>query len=241
MYKELKPSKELRRLIDSFWTFSGNKAPETYKILPDNCVDVIFDFTNNSVFVSGVMSNYQIRELAAESNLLGIRFKVENFSSITPLPLSETRNLRIELSQVIPTCQTTILAQINDLLTISDKVDLLENFVAELVNTAHRQHDHLILSIAEKIRIAKGSISVQHIADSNFISLRQLERRFKEYIGLSLKEYSRIIRFIHTQKAISSSPEKSLLEIAFDMGFFDHSHLAYEFKRISGENPSYFR
>ncbi len=241
MYKELKPSKGLRRLIDSFWTFSGNKAPESYKVLPDNCVDVIFDFTNNSVFVSGVMSNYQTRELAADANLIGIRFRVENFSSITPLPLSETRNLRIELSQVVPTYQTTILEQLDDLPTINSKISLLENFAADRLNALNRQRDHLILSIVGMIQSAKGSISVQHIADSNFISLRQLERRFKEYIGLSLKEYSRIVRFIHTQKAISSSPEKSLLEIAFDMGFFDHSHLAYEFKRISGENPSYFR
>lgn len=241
MYQELKPSKRLQPVIDSFWTFSGNETPERYKVLPDNCVDIIFDFTTKQAFVSGVMSNYQIRKLDAEANLLGIRFKVENFSSITPLPLSKTRNLRIELSQVIPVYETRILEHLTDLQTISDKISWLESFAAGLVNTRNRPSDPLILSIAGKIRSANGSISVQYLADSNFISLRQLERRFKEYIGLRIKEYSRIVRFNHTQQVIFNSPEKSLLEIAFDTGFFDHSHLAYECKRISGENPSYFR
>lgn len=241
MYKELKPSKGLQSVIDSFWIFSGNQAPEVYKVLPDNCVDIIFDFTTKRVFMSGVMSNYQIRKLGAEANLLGMRFKVENFSRITPLPLSKTRNLRIELSQVFPIYEPTILEQLNDLLTVSDKIEWLENFTAELLNTRNRRSDPLIMSIAQTVRSAKGCISIQDLADANFISLRQLERRFKEYIGLTLKEYSRIVRFNHTQNVILNSPEKSLLEIAFDTGFFDHSHLAYECKRISGENPSYFR
>ncbi len=50
MYKEIKPSKESATVIDSFWTFSGNKELESFKVFPDNCVDLIVDSQQNKAF-----------------------------------------------------------------------------------------------------------------------------------------------------------------------------------------------
>ncbi len=241
MYKEIKPSIGLDKVIDSFWTFSGNKESESFKILPDSCTDLIFDFTKNKSFVSGVMTNYQFRKLAISSDIIGIRFRTENFGLMTKTPLTETKNLRIELKQVMPNYQSNILAQLNDFSSINDRIDSLENFVIKTISGLNKNEDLIILSIAESIRFSKGNINIQNLANSNFISLRQLERRFKNYIGLTIKEFSSIVRFNSAKTVISNLKKTSLLEIAFDMGFFDHSHMTNEFKRISGENPSHFR
>ncbi|WP_431137398.1 AraC family transcriptional regulator [Psychroserpens mesophilus] len=241
MYQEIKPSKGLDDLIDSFWTFSKNKTSENFKVLPDTCADLIFDLNQNKGFLSGVMTNYQRMELATESNLIGIRFKTEKFGSLSKIPLNETKNLRVELSQIFPTKNLVSLNQLNELETITDKVNFLENFIETSFRENYERQDQMILSVTKNIRLFNGVVNIGDLAKSHHISLRQLERRFKNYIGLTLKEFANIVRFKNAKKTIATSTDMSLLEIAFDMGFFDNSHMTYEFKRISGENPNCFR
>jgi transcriptional regulator GlxA family with amidase domain len=66
-----------------------------------------------------------------------------------------------------------------------------------------------------------------------------LERNFKKLIGLSPKEYSNIIRFQNALSLIkNSSQRRSLLDIAFECGYYDHSHLSNEIKQKTGLSPS---
>ena len=241
MYQEIQSSERLKNIIDSFWTFSKNETMENFKVLPDNCADLIFDFKQNKGFLSGVMTKYQLRELATASDLIGIRFKTENFGCLSQIPLNETKNLRVEISHIFPKTSLDILNKLNDLESLNAKIAFLENFVETTFEQNSTKQDQLILSVSQNIRSQNGIVNISDLAKSHHISLRQLERRFKKYIGLTLKEFSNIVRFHNTKKSIATLTEASLLEIAFDMGFFDHSHMTYEFKRISGNSPSYFR
>lgn len=67
--------------------------------------------------------------------------------------------------------------------------------------------------------------------------IRQLERNFKKHIGLSPKEYSNIIRFQNALSLIKNE-NRSLLDIALECGYYDHSHLVNEIKRNTGFPPS---
>jgi AraC-like DNA-binding protein len=241
MYQEIKPSEGIDNIIDSFWTFSKNKTREQFKVLPDTCTDLIFDLNQNKTFLSGIMANYQLTELAAESNLIGVRFKIEKFGVLSKIPLDETKNMRIELSEIFSTKNLNTLNQLTDFEKIKDKIDFLENFIETSFKQNAQRNDQIVFSVTQNIRRLKGIINVEDLAKSHNISLRQLERRFKSYIGLTIKEFSNIVRFNNAKKSIATTTKTSLLDIAFDMGFFDHSHMNYEFKRISGENPSFFR
>ncbi len=241
MYQEIRPSKRCNHLIDSFWTFSTTEVGECFKVLPDTCVDLIFDLTKNKGFVSGIMSNFQMIKVAKKSDLIGVRLKTENFGSLCKRPLYETKNLRTELSQIVSVCEEYTTSQLNHREETVDKVQFLESLVLTSLYKNYQRQDNLVLSVAQKIRSLKGNIDIGSAAIAHNISLRQLERRFKNYIGLTIKEFSNVVRFNHTKKLIKSLTETSLLEIAFDSGFFDHAHMHHEIKRISGENPSYFR
>jgi len=241
MYQEVKPSEHLNSMIDCYWIFSDNEVCEKFKVLPDTCADLIFDLNQDHGFISGVMSRFQHLELAAESDLIGIRFRTENFGSLSKIPLSETKNLRVELSEIFSPNKLISLEELKDLETVSDKIIFLENYIATSFKENCERQDKMIISVAKNIRSHQGNINIKDLARSNHLSQRQVERRFKSYIGLTIKEFSNIVRFNYAKKTIASLTETSLLEIAFDMGFYDHSHMNYEFKRVSGENPSYFR
>lgn len=241
MYQEIKPSSQNNGLIDSFWTFSGSEASESFKVLPDNCIDLIFDLSQNQAFVSGVMSKYQLRKLSPNSNLIGARFKVEKFSALSNVPLTETKNLRVDFTEVIPQYNPTILDRLCDQLHVNNQLSFIEGYITKLFAQLDQKQDELILLVAASIRLSKGIVDIRELAKTNHISSRQLERRFKKHVGLTMKEFSNVARFSNTKAAISSLADTSLLKIAFSTGFFDHSHMNYEFKRIAGESPNHFR
>ena len=204
-------------------------------------MDLIFDFNQNKGFLSGIMTNYQIRELASESDLIGVRFKSEKFGFLSKIPLCETRNLRVELNEIFPTKILPSLNQLSDFKQTADRITFLENLIGILYKLNFQTQDPMVLSVAQDIRSLHGIVNVGDLVKSQHISLRQLERRFKSYIGVTLKEFAKMVRFKNAKKSITNSKATSLLEIAFYTGFFDHSHMTNEFKRISGEPPSSFR
>ena len=128
MYKEIKPSKAIDHVIDTFWTFSENKSSESFKVLPDTCTDLIFDLKHNKGFLSGAMTQYQSPELMKDSELIGIRFKIEKFSSLSKTPLHYTKNLRVELNETFSSKYLEPLNRPGDFEKLNHKIKFLENF-----------------------------------------------------------------------------------------------------------------
>lgn len=94
-------------------------------------------------------------------------------------------------------------------------------------------------SVIQDIHSTNGQISIDELSKRNFKTVRQLERNFKKLVGLSPKEYSNIIRFQNALNIIKNSDEnRSFLDIAFECGYYDHSHLTNEIKRYTGLSPS---
>ena len=241
MYQEIQVPLHLEHLVDAFWTFSSSQKVEAFKIFPDSCTDLIFDLEGNQAFVSGVMTKFQVHKLEQPSNLIGIRFKTENFGRISNVPAVETRNQRLEVKDVLPNFRSSMMEQLNACSSIENKLLLIARFVAHSIHLPKPNKDRLLLQIAQQIRSSSGKVNIKALAKTSCLSLRQLERRFKKSIGLSPKEFASIVRFRQTKQLIAQFPKKNIQEIAYDMGFFDPAHLSNEFKRIAGENPSYFR
>jgi len=241
MYQEIKPLNNTNHSIQSFWVFKQNKENIAFKVMPDNCVDLIIDLNQNKGFISGIMTHYQNRELGENSNIIGIRFKAETFPYLSKIPLSATKNHLIEFSNVNLDWNSTMIEELNEFDALLEKIAYLERFFTIQQNKTDYTQDALILSVIKEIRKVKGKVNIKALSKSNFISIRQLERRFKKCVGITLKEFSNITRFQHAKKVISKSKQTSLLEIAFDTGYYDHAHMNNDFKRISGKNPSAFR
>lgn len=241
MYREIKPSKNLNQIIDSFWVLNTKDSTECFDVLPDSCTDLIFDINNDNAFVSGAMCSFQNRKIENNSSLLGVRFNSEHFAFLSNIPLIEIKNSRVELSNILSNETANSLLPFKDLETEIERVIFLENFVLDEHHKGYSKRDSIVSSVVQNIRSMKGAVVIEQIAKQHHISLRQLERRFRRSIGLTMKEFSRVIRFINSKRAIETQKSTSLLEIGFNSGFFDHAHMNFEFNRISGKNPSFYR
>ena len=124
--------------------------------------------------------------------------------------------------------------------TDAHRVKLLEHaLMAKLLDKM--RVDSISEFSVHRLLATRGSASVQRMASECGLSQRQLERKFKETVGIAPKLLAQIIRFRQTQTAIRQSAEKGLTVIAYECGYFDHAHMTREFNRFAGLSPSFFR
>ncbi len=246
-YKEYKPSKELENLIESFWV-SNTYQTTVQKILPDGCADIIFNFSDENDFIqkrriiiSGMMTKHIDIKLNSNSSLFGIRFKTGQLSRLTKHPLFEIKDKTVDASEIIKELKFLNLELLAKQTNIKDKINLIENFILTVLSNKKNNSDLITNSVIDLISNSQQKVKIKNIAKYYNISLRQLERKFNTSVGVTLKEFTKIIRFKNTTKYIATNPQKSLLHIAFDNGYYDHSHLTNEFKQIAGKLPTEFR
>lgn len=238
-YKQFKPHPDLADYIDAFWIVEGQQCSKT-TILPDNCVDLIFNLGDDCKTDQGVLTmqsgkSYLVGTMTAssesflhsENKLIGVRFKPAAFSSFYSFAsLKEVTDKAIGFEQSL----APDLAKIEQ----HSFSYLNKFFLNRLTGPKHN-----LSTVIEDIEAANGQISIDNLVKRNHVTARQLERNFQRYIGISPKEFANIVRFRFAYSKIKNNKDQdSLLSIALDCGYYDHAHLTNEMKRYTGLTPS---
>lgn len=102
-----------------------------------------------------------------------------------------------------------------------------------------------VIEINTKVKAAidyiqknKGNVTVNDIERNCFITLRSLQRYFKEYIGLSPQEYAKIFRFKCLMNYIKENPEVSWTKLCEENGYYDQAHLTRYFTKYMKIKPN---
>lgn len=240
-HKEIKPCPELAPFIHSFWELKGeDKDRQWERNFPDGCPGLVINLGDNCItdngalamehgktYVVGAMTSFKDSFISADTHLSGVCIKPGTFSNLyTYAPQVEITNNTIAFDNARAFDFEKI---------IKDPFSYLNRFFIDRITHKHKP----LQPVIEDIHQANGRLSIHEIARRNHTTVRQLERNFRIHIGLTPKEYSNIIRFQHALAVIKKSAEaRSLSDIAFECGFYDHSHLTSEIKRNTGLAPS---
>lgn len=240
-YKKIKPYKELAHLIHFYWELKGTENEKQWeRVFPDGCAGIILNLGNKCLtdngalsmefgktYVVGAMNSFKDSFIDNDTHLIGVCLKPATFA-----------NFYRYASQDELTNDTVELEKSNSFRVdkaFENPFTYFDHFYSERIKTKVNQ----LHAVINHIHSSNGTISIYDLAKRNFTTVRQLERNFKKFIGLSPKEYSNIIRFQHALSLIKDSkPNRSLLDIAFECGYYDHAHLSNEIKRNTGLSPS---
>jgi AraC-like DNA-binding protein len=81
---------------------------------------------------------------------------------------------------------------------------------------------------------SSGQSSVDALATETGWSRRHLERRFRDELGLGVKEAARVLRFERTVAVLDQRPANGYAGLAAECGFYDQAHMANEWRRLAG-------
>jgi transcriptional regulator GlxA family with amidase domain len=119
------------------------------------------------------------------------------------------------------------------------RVKLASDFLEARLKNAKTGYLNIFSSI-KAISSSCQVTSLKALTDNSFLSVRQFERRFKEFSGFSPKLFLRITRFNSVLN--KNFQNKSMTQIAHEYGYYDQSHFIHDFQKFSGYNPKeYFK
>lgn len=92
----------------------------------------------------------------------------------------------------------------------------------------------------QSILLTQGQVKVSELATQERISVRTLTRKFTEQVGLSPKQYARVVRFRALINYLLSSPGASWLDVTYKFGFHDQAHFIKDFHRFTCLSPNQY-
>lgn len=240
-YKKVKPHKELEPFIHFFWELRGNQNVEQWeRVYPDGCAGIMINMGDNCLtdngtfsmecgktYVVGAMNSFKDSFIDINTHLSGVCLKPAAFANFyNSVPQYKLINDTVEFEKSNSFDGDKVRR---------DLFNYYNLFFLERIRNKNRP----LQAVINDIQLTKGQISIRDLSKKNCTTVRQLERNFKEYIGLSPKEFSNIIRFQNALSYIKETNQnRSLSDIAYECGYYDHSHLTNEVKRNTGLSPS---
>lgn len=251
-YNEMAPSPHLAPYVECYWVqaFDGDPDEESpvqrclplgmleVLIHPDpNICDILLDGNWEVLpraFFHGIYSKPVYYKIKGKARIFGIRFKPETFAMLFDVLAASLycnfTELEKFLGNRIKGLHQPVYGKATE--TIAAHCDsFLSDKLAEM-----QFKRHYVTKAADLIRQSKGNISIEEVSSATCVSMRQLQRGFKESMGTSPKGYLRIIRFRNALTALEDVHEWA--DITYSLGYADQAHFIREFKKFSGEAPN---
>ncbi len=117
----------------------------------------------------------------------------------------------------------------------TEAVALMESAIAERLTLAETSNIQAPLALRAAERLV--SVNVSAVAVELGMSERHLRRVFRDAVGMSPKEFSRLARFRRALRVAREDSHLSWATIAAETGYYDQAHLIEEFRTIANVTP----
>lgn len=249
-FRELAPGGALAGRVECFWTLRGTvprATPGQNRVLPDGCMDLIFDFADPPLpasgppppprsYVVGAMLRPAVVRHTGTVDLLGVRFRPGAAAPWVPIRAGEIVDRVLPLEEVWKRSGVELEARLQEA-EVQDRLPLLRSTLARRI-PGGPDRPPTVAQALELIASTRGRITVREIGCSLAVSPRHLERLFDERVGLGPKAACRVERFRQVLRRLRSGATPSWARLALECGYYDQAHLNREFRALSGLTPT---
>lgn len=95
----------------------------------------------------------------------------------------------------------------------------------------------ILRGAVERLETHAGNQRIDALAFSCNLPMRTLQAQFLRWVGLSAKEYARVLRLQATLRAIDAGAN-NMASLSIDHGFSDQAHATREVRRMTGLPPA---
>ena len=247
-YKEILPQNaELARYIRCFW---GSESPYLYQedgdgtdksvVIPDTCVDIIYEIDYTANIISGGFCGINDTVFISRSDAVrghiistfAIRFYAWGAYPFSEDSLKGTINGFCEVPSRFRWLDRMLRQQLFERRTLAERVNAAEELFLQRLSRVRQ--NNVVNNAVRQMILQRGSLSAAELAKECFISGRQMERLFHEYIGITPKKLCNLVRYQFLWNDIFRNAEFDVLDAVCRYKYVDQSHLMREFKRYHG-------
>lgn len=220
------------------------------RVLPDTCVELFVNFcepqqvitadgrvaSSGRSFITARMNHFMDVRTPGPVRFISVCFAEGHAYRFFPIPMHDLANRLVDLDDIWNNWTQPLQEWIERAKTVDQRVQLIQHFLLDQLKRSNNL-DRGVDFCLHQIRQAKGQLSVERLASQTGISNRQLLRRFHQRVGLSPKEYARIVIFLNTLKLLKKHPSLTLTEVAYEGGYYDQSHFIHACRDYTGMAP----
>jgi AraC-like DNA-binding protein len=235
-YRECRPPAALRGVVECFWRRERWRPPDSdIGVLPDGRVDVIWA-ADGEVVVAGPHKRPLGRPLPPELVVVGVRFPLGIGPPLLGVPAHELADMHVSLEAIDARPAALLL---RDLVPIEDPAEAparIARAVARRVDSC-RSPDPVVPQAAALLE--DPGARVERVAAELALSERQLQRRFREFVGYGPKTLQRVLRLQRLLGALELGRDQTggLARTAATIGYSDQAHLTRDTRDLSGHSP----
>lgn len=249
LHQEFEAPESLQDSIKCFWYDRRElgKQQTPFEVIPDGYAEIIFHFGNGccmsrhgelqplpSPFMIGLLDQPVVFHASGRFQIIGIRcFPWTVFDLLCMPPEPGVQQFEHPIAGLHLTLEKLIHA--------GKANEAIQEVKQYLIHARQKVAvDSMLSKAGIAMRKANGSLPVSQVAASAHVTVRTLERNFKQSSGRTVKDVSALIRFEQVRNRLWSDPGSGLAALAYELGYADQSHMSREFRRYSGTTPSAF-
>jgi AraC-like DNA-binding protein len=238
-FREVRPPEELATIVACFWEFVADaETPpgHIHVIPPDGCTSVSGSPGRVVTFVGPRVEALRM-PMQPSSLYFGVRFR----PGATRHTLGLTgAQLRDQIGLLSP-LNKKFADDMHDAIGKSQTIDQALPGLVAMLDALPKEVDKTVQAGVLAIEVSNGTARIESIADAIGVSERQFQRRFKDEVGLTPKQFARVYRFRAAAIDVAMLGAERWGAVAAERGFSDQPHLVREFAEIFGMTPSDFQ
>jgi AraC-like DNA-binding protein len=164
-------------------------------------------------------------------------FVINSFFSVDPKDLNDGC---FDLNQLQEFDIKKIIAQINNNTGFENWSNILTSFLFSVFQAKKEKIDFSIQQAIQLIINNNGQQTIKELREVLHISERTFERRFAAQVGVTPKQFSKIIQFQLSLNDVAENDYAKLTDVVYKNGFADQSHFIRVFKAFTGKTPKKF-
>jgi len=258
IFRSYQPVFPLGHFIENLIYFEGLSTPHHLeRFLPDGNTEIIIDLTENPQYiynnetlqeiqtcryawVSGVRTRPITIPSGTGSRMLIVAFKKGRAHPFYCFPMSEIRDTVAEADLVFGRKFCVFREQLLAATSINRMFQLVEGFLLQQARDTVQEKDATkCIDYAVSRMVSHPILRCLHqLSDEIGYSQKHFIDLFRQQVGVTPKQYLKIMRFQKAIRVIERSHTIRWSEIAQESGYYDQAHFIQDFKFFSGFTPN---
>lgn len=254
-YKVYAPADALKPYVKYFWSLQSTSAycpSQSFRTIADGCPGLIFQQADNGLFYQsdkqlpetflyGQSTKFGEFSVKGTFNTIGIFFYPSALKLLFGITAQEFTDSCFDVDQEAKKHGFYLSEQLSEASSIPERIMILSAYLLfQIKNNTHHKNEIMGYALS-MIMKSGGNISLKELQEKTQTTERTFERKFKEYIGISPKLFTRICRFQASLSQIRHNNFEKLSDIAFENDYADQSHFIRSFKEFTGFSPNQYQ
>lgn len=257
IFEQIIPKPPLDKYIQNI-VYYRDYLPEHDKdrFLPDCTTNLVIDFHETPKYIydnitlkekqectkawfSGMQTEYITISSGYNSEMMVITFKPGCSFPFLKIPVDTFNNKVIVADEIFGKAFDEFRNQLISKESVETIINCAETWLLSILQDETFEGE-IIQHFVEQIRETSSSVNLKSIAQKSGYSQKQFIHLFKKYVGITPKQFHRIVRFNEILTAIHQKDNINWLCVATDCGYYDQAHFIKDFQLFSGLNPKQY-